>query len=465
MYLYGEISLCGQVHISHLTRRAYFLRYDACMFEDITRRIRRLRVIRHVQKSMRSAGILDRIELQRPDFNYSFSWLVNARYRTAGGVKVASGQSFRSSSDALLKALGETTERLVWLDAQDYFLESVTSTFSDIASTRPAVSPEIFSGFSTTQRAQNSGLTLRDSDRYLWIQGYSHVLKKTVWLPAQTVSGAYNRRRDDGTVEPLLRASTSCGVAAHETNTSAIRSGILELIERDAFMVMWLNQLTLPRIDLTALQMRSRRVADIIDSCMRRGITLHCISLITDAPAHALCVVAESTHIPPQYSFGLRSDSNFETAFESAALEALRGRYAVRYFGSLPENEVPQDIRDHLLHWASPEHSSSLSFLIHGPIRAEPNAPWEGESAELHLNRLIDWCSDKSYECISVDLSNSRKNYSPWRVHSVVIPQLHPYYIRESLPHLWSKRLTEIPLAFGYTPRETPFRDSPHPFW
>ena len=50
-------------------------------------------------------------------------------------------------------------------------------------------------------------------------------------------------------VEPVLLApSTSSGLACHGSLEEASLSGLFELVERDAFMLVWSNRLSLPRL-------------------------------------------------------------------------------------------------------------------------------------------------------------------------------------------------------------------------
>jgi ribosomal protein S12 methylthiotransferase accessory factor YcaO len=185
----------------------------------------------------------------------------------------------------------------------------------------------------------------------------------------------------------------------------------------------------------------------------------------TNAPTYAICVVLEDTRgIAPQFSLGLRADRSLPRAVLSALLEALRARVTSQDLTEKTDADPLTDEEIHLRFWRAQERSKRLSFLIHGDLIDLKPQPWERDSDEKHMERLRAWAQEKKYEIASVSLTGSQKNPTNLHIESVVIPELLPYYIREDCKHYASERLKKIPALFGYTPRETPYLDEPHPF-
>ena len=77
-----------------------------------------------------------------------------------------------------------------------------------------------------------------------WVDGFSVPDCRPVLLPAQLVF--LGQPPPD---EPLIGYATSNGLACGATPEEAILAGLLELVERDAFMVAWANRLSLPLLD------------------------------------------------------------------------------------------------------------------------------------------------------------------------------------------------------------------------
>src|SRR5437764_1164284 len=70
-----------------------------------------------------------------------------------------------------------------------------------------------------------------------------------IWVPAVA---AYMHGNNVMPGDALF-APTSNGLAAGPTVVAAVRSGLCELIERDAFSVTWLNRLAAPEIQLAGV--------------------------------------------------------------------------------------------------------------------------------------------------------------------------------------------------------------------
>src|SRR5205823_13179253 len=82
--------------------------------------------------------------------------------------------------------------------------------------------------------------------RVAWVEGRSLPRGEQAWLPAELVFLA----PIDGMDAPIGYA-TSSGTACAESRTDAIVRGLCEILERDAFMLVWANRLSLPRLDWT----------------------------------------------------------------------------------------------------------------------------------------------------------------------------------------------------------------------
>ncbi len=386
------------------------------------------------------------------------------------GESSAGGTSTIDDKSALFAALAEGLERYLWHAQTDYFPYPKTCTVEEIAKYGAYISPENFCAFSAEQRGRSERGRLTKGTSYLWIKSRSMVSNKNVYVPAQIVSASVKTHGKDH-AEPLIRQQTTTGLATWPTLSGARLSGALEVIERDAFMIMWFNQLTLPRIELVSVRGKSSSLDKLIDSCQKYRLKIHIVPMLTDAPTHAICVVIEdmSGHAP-RFTMGLRANQSLLFCIEKATTEALRARVSYRnniltnksWNINTPVEKIGH--KDRIYYWGVPENAKHLEFLTQGKeIPYEP-ALWENDTLQEHLGRILAWCKENNYECLSVSLGKSKANPTPWFVEMVVLPDLQPIHLHEWLRHLGGKRLTSIPKLFGYTPRENPFIDRPHPF-
>ena len=418
-----------------------------------------------IAEDLREAGIIRGYypsELP-PDEPQVHRWHVP--YGAGGPHDVAAGSSLSGRAAALVPALAEALERLLWREADDYFREPIKATWETLG--EYALSPYRFEGFSEEQRAKHTRLTLRAGAEYLWIKGYSWTQKSEVAVPAQVMSGKHGSLVLQKKTEPLILYPITTGLATGETRDDALLGGILEIIERDAFMITWLNHLSPPLVNLRTLSAQSADVVHLLELASRYRLDIAIVLLPADAPTHAVCAVVRDAHGGPEVVLGLRAHRQLAKAVEGAILEALRMRVTLRRRNRLILRQEKEKGRlfhlERAEYWARNGRYRALEFLTCGN-EATPEAPWERDAPREHLGRLLSWCRDRNYECISVDIGRSARNPTPWHVQMVVMPEMQPLHQDEHLPYLGGTRLREIPALFGYERRKELFVDEPHPF-
>lgn len=381
------------------------------------------------------------------------------------------GISTDDDKRALMAALAEGLERYIWFNQTDFLDKPIKTTISRISKFGPFISPESFISYSLEQRRSRSNIFLHQDTEYVWTRATSLLSKKKVYIPAQTVMVAKHPLATKKE-EPLIREKNTIGLATWPTINGARLRGMLEIIERESYMILWLNQLNLPRVELSSLTARSSSLATLIEKCRKYQLNVHVLRMLTDAPTHAIMVVLEDTSVhAPRFTFGLSAHESITEAAEHAVLEALRARRIYR-------NNIEQNLSvlsksvdkighlDRVYYWGAIENAKRLEFIIKGEIKPYLfGMPWDADTPDQHLDRLLNWCKEKQFDCLSVSLGKSKKNPTPWYIEMVVMPDLHPVHLIEWNRHLGgTKRLTEVPLHFGYTPRKSAFIDEPHPY-
>lgn len=370
-------------------------------------------------------------------------------------LHMTGGITTNNDSASLTAALAEALERYIWFEQDDYFIDALTGT-EETLSAYNVLQLDRFAGFTGTEHENTSTAEMT------WIKALSHVQRRNVYIPAQIISGKYARESILEKNEVRIRQSITTGLATFPTEPGAVLRGALEVIERDAFMVMWLNQLTLPRISFDRVRASNTMLDSLLTMCERHKLRPHLIELITDAPASVACVVVEDlTGTVPRFTVGACAGRSIANIAEKALLEALRARVNVRRRreeGVFSENDA-------LEWWSHHDRDKGLKFLIDGMEHDQiPHSPWEHDTDEEHLKRIIAWCRETSKELISVDLGKSAKNPTPWHIAMVCIPELQPLYKDFHQAVFGYDRLAYVPKQFGFKPRKEPFTDAPHPF-
>src|SRR5262249_33636160 len=109
-----------------------------------------------------------------------------------------------------------------------------------------AVAPERFALFSDAQHA-TPGFPFRRftaDTEVAWVKGRTLLSREPAWLPAELVYLS-----DTACAEGPIGYATSSGAACGETSTATIERGLCELLERDAFMIIWAGALSMPLLD------------------------------------------------------------------------------------------------------------------------------------------------------------------------------------------------------------------------
>lgn len=420
-------------------------------------------------EKLRQAGVINTLNPISPpsDEPPFFQWRVEcATYdkHNAGGMALS------SERDALIPALAEAVERFIWMSQNDYFDSPINATAAEIKERHYAILPESFAGYTKEQRTKYPDRTLRPEAKYLWIKGQSHVKGEALWVPAQIISGYYGVHATNHKHEPLILQPITTGLATGPTREFALLNGALEILERDAFMITWLNQLTPPRINIKELAQNDVALFKLLEHCERYRLLVSAVIMPTDAPTHAVCaVIRDDSGAGPNVTMGLKAHRSLVDAVKGAAMEALRIRQTIRYRDAnepLDANKTGKDIfhLERAQYWGRPGSADKLSFLTEGPMAEIESAIWENDSIEEHWRRIVSWCRDNDYECASVDVGRSKFNASPWKINFVVIPQMQPMHQTEALIYLGGDRLRSVPEKFGYKPRSEPYADEPHPF-
>jgi ribosomal protein S12 methylthiotransferase accessory factor len=413
---------------------------------------------------LKARGIIERFGVieRLADEPRTKSWFAICNNPTKESV---GGTAWESDADALYAALAEALERYVWLTQDDYFNDPRVATTGEIAHAGRFIAPERFSGFSQAQRVEDPKRAWRDVP-YHWVRAESLTSADTVYVPSQVVTP-----KSPGRNEPYIRQVTTNGLATWPTKNGARLAGLLELIERDAYMITWLNQLTLPRIPVSQLREMDGALRRALDACERYRLRPHVVRLITDAPTHAVAVLLEDlSGLAPRFSIGLRAHPDLSQCVLKAMTEALRAHRGYRRRAESRaawDNATPVGAighRERLDYWGHPDNANHLGFFISGPeVNREPEA-WEKDSPDEHLARLIAWCREKGYECAAVSLSSSVMNPTPLYIEMLVVPELQPAYLEEERRTLGGERLKSIPAMFGYRALPEPFTARPHPF-
>ncbi|MET8288115.1 TOMM precursor leader peptide-binding protein [Streptomyces sp. NPDC005132] len=311
-----------------------------------------------------------------------------------------------------------------------------------------------------------------------WVTGWSLRDARPVLVPARLVYYSAGTREDNFVFE------CSNGCATGGTWEEAVFFGLLELVERDAFLLGWYGDLALPEIDLASVH--GPKVRAMVARAALQGYDVHVFDNRVDLPVPVVTGLAvRRDDGPGTLAFAAGASFDPETAVESAVSEILTyiphlpGQVAERpdelaamardfdLVARLPDHAALFGLpamRRHAANYLAPPRAASLDELFAG---WEERRPRTGDLRD-DLLLLRDLLAGAGCDVIAVDQTTPEQRRMGLRTVATLAPGLLPIdfgWLRQRALHL--PRLRTAPHRAGLVPaplREEDLRRVPHPF-
>lgn len=311
-----------------------------------------------------------------------------------------------------------------------------------------------------------------------WLRGWSLRDERPVLVPARLVHYSAGTPADDFVFE----CSNGCAIGS--CLEEAVLFGLLELIERDAFLLGWYGDARLTEIDLGSC--RSPELRAMTDRAALRGYDVHAFDNRIDLAVPVVTGLAvRRDGGPGTLAFAAGAAFDPETAVESAVSEILT------YLPHLPRQvtERPAELdamaEDFGLVRRLPDHAAlfglpRMTRYVRGYLEppavrplAEVYADWERRRPRGDdLREDVRWCTDElaraGCDVIVVDQTTPEQRRMGLRTVCTIAPGLLP--IDFGWPRqraLTMPRLRTAQRRGGLRPddlREEEVRRVPHPF-
>ncbi|MGZ0049389.1 TOMM precursor leader peptide-binding protein [Brevibacillus gelatini] len=308
-----------------------------------------------------------------------------------------------------------------------------------------------------------------------WVWGYSCMQERPILVPERMAY--YSLGFGDGFV-----FETSNGCAVGGSLEEAIFYGMLEVVERDAFLLTWYAQLPLPRLDpassgdreLDLMIARLESVTDyelhMFNATMENGIPSVWMIAKKRKKTGLNLVCAGGAHPDPVRAVksGLHEIAamlhNLHDKFE-----ANRDHYLRMYHDA----SLVKKMDDHAMLYGLPEAEDRLGFLLENNGRKQSFAEAFGEPgrhADLtdDLKELLDAFRRLQLDVIVVDQTTPEVSRLGLSCVRVLIPGMLPMTFGHHLTRLTNlERVLHVPVKLGYAKQPltyTQLNPHPHPF-
>ena len=315
-----------------------------------------------------------------------------------------------------------------------------------------------------------------------WVWGYSVQSSKPVLVPEQ--AAYYNMRpRTRAENAEFYCYESSNGCALGTGLTEAVLHGLFEVIERDAFLLTWYAQLSVPEIILDDFS--HPLVGFLLDKVEAAGYRMQVFNTTNDFGVPSMWALATSTDATRPMSYSAAgAHLNPERALLAAMIEttvnvAFRKEYdenrQVQLRGMLVDPTEVRTLDDHVDLYTMPEAFNRLSFLLRSDRpRARladtfnDDERWQSPDLTACLQALASEIVNLGLDVIVVDQTPPEQHAFGLRTVKVLVPGAlpmtfgHVYHRTLGLP-----RLLSAPVVLGHRSSPLAYEEldiAPHPF-
>lgn len=284
-----------------------------------------------------------------------------------------------------------------------------------------------------------------------WIDGYDVFSGKSILIPADFVYPPIQRK-------PLV-FETSNGAAAHSDKVLAILYGLFEVIERDAFLIMWLNKLSMPILDIKSLPFGFK---ESIKSINDFGMQIKLIDLTNDThvPTIMAACYNESAEKYPALVIGIGTHIEPEKALQKALFEMEISVLDVLNKPMEKKISIEQISKpyDHKVFYLNPKMRKYWDFMLNSRKKKYVlpkgiGASFKNNSSYSLLRRVVRQLHTMNYRVLFSDITPTDMKGLGLSAVKVLIPGFQPLYFGNNIR--LSTRLNTVPIILGYNSRIT----------
>jgi len=374
--------------------------------------------------------------------------------RSPQAVKVRKGFGYGCSdmeSEAFASAVAEAIEHYcILFERDELFIKDSYRNLKNVA-----INPIRFVPFSKEQLKKPSFKKFKISENTIinWLEGYSLTNKRKVLVPASLVYANYNASVRK---EPTIQLGISTGAACGSSLGFAQYRGICEIIERDAYMISFLNKIPKKVVDID----NDQYLSDFKRRIERYSLEVYVLNTQLDLSiTTTTCVILDRTGSGPAVCVGLGGSSDPKKAIQTSVFEAVRRHISSRdrFFRSKPlpmprKNSFDWFSLQKQILWSAPHMlSKAEEFIKNGKIfYKDLDNTKTMLSYENKVKYLVDELTSKSCEVICIDITLPEVEEQGLKVVKILIPELVPLWKDERYPYLGIDRLYSVPRKMGY---------------
>lgn len=391
-------------------------------------------------------------------FAYYFEKRVVVNGRT---WKLVGQGSATDRATAFSTALGEIIERVV-SGLYDENQDLVRLSPVELMRHRPVLYPPKFHRFLPVQKEKRKLLRHDPKEPILWVKGRNLVTDEETCIPRQLTSWFVGNRYE----KTLLSSATTNGSAGYFTREGAVLRGLLEAVQRDAFLVHWLTTIP-PRV--IRQETLPSDLQKEIGEFARQGISIHVLDVTTlGIPSIIVAAISDAADMPQVVLSGA-SALSFSVAIRDALKEMVIG--SEMFYYSPKKDGQPAEIEGatiepfvanlgklgRQLYWRGADRVQHFRWFVSGELISYEEASQDDLSAGANDAAKLRKCVSvlkafgRDYFPVVYFPRNGSQQELGFYIAQVFIPKAFPLYLLEWHGTFESDRLKEFAASRGVT--------------
>ncbi|MFI1740099.1 YcaO-like family protein [Streptomyces sioyaensis] len=284
-----------------------------------------------------------------------------------------------------------------------------------------------------------------------WVRAWSLTRRSPVLVPAITV---YLHMAPQSPSELFTRGITT-GAAVHSDVRSAVLGGLLEVVERDALSLAWLQRLRLPRLDVDP-ELLKPLVRAYHETGTARHLEVRLFDATTDFGIPVVYAVQLSPHEDQVAQIVCATcDADPQQAVAKIYRELASLRVALRKRVGAGQVRRPDDgtvsVTGSAAYNASAERRHVFSHLLEGErgIRRLEELPDLSAEADP-LATAVSRVAARGAEVLVADITTDEARQVGMHAVKVLVPEAMPLSFMHSERYLGTPRLYAAPTAMGH---------------
>ena len=209
--------------------------------------------------------------------------------------------------------------------------------------------------------------------------------------------------------------------------------GICEIVERDGFMIHYLNKLKSQKVNIDKAD--NPGIKKIVNLLQRYKFEYYIINLTTDLCIPSIAaIIVDKTGEGPAVSVGLKAGFDINDLIISSIEEALMLRSWIRdkFFYLTPQynsKKIIRDVYDRAYYWLKEDKLKYLGFWLNSKNLIEIRDLEYKSENKNKFEEIIKLIKAKKMDIIYIDISSKKFRKYGYKIVKVIIPQMQPLYL------------------------------------